>query len=206
MKTVSFFLLGIFISLAGLTQPISTTQVIPIGVTLNSILRLNVVSGGNIEFVVSTIKQYENGIDNASIYDTEFTVASSVDFDVTMYAETEELFRQGDGSQVANSGMPLNNIGYTIEAPGGTVGTNWTIVSNGVVTPLSGPSAPAAAIVSIAGAGAGDITQNNFIVNWELATAANMIGNAGFPTKTLLEQSLPSDRYVVNVFLILEAQ
>ena len=53
---------------------------------LNSILRLNVTSGGNIEFTINNIDQYTAGIANGTRYDTKFTVASSVDFNVLMYA------------------------------------------------------------------------------------------------------------------------
>ncbi|MCB9002091.1 MAG: hypothetical protein H6537_09000 [Bacteroidales bacterium] len=42
-------------------QAVNDQAIIPVSVTLNSILRLTVVSGGNIDFVVNTIDQYTSG-------------------------------------------------------------------------------------------------------------------------------------------------
>ncbi len=187
-------------------QPVSDMGVIPIGVSLNSILRLNIVKGGNIEFIVSTFKQFDEGIANAPIYDTEFTVASSVDFDVTLYSESDNLTGVGLSGATPNT-MAALNVGYLVEATagaGGADGTNWDLPAD-----IEGIGTAAVAIVAgIAGFAAGDITQNAFTINWELATDGignDMLGDAVI-TKDLLKQNIPSDRYVVNVFLVLKAQ
>ncbi len=182
------------------SQPVSNMGIIPIGVTLNSILRLNIVSGGNIEFVVNTIDQYNIGIANSALYTTTFTVASSVDFDVALYSDNANLVGTNDAANI----MPVDNIGYWITESGTYANlTNWTLISsaapvadlltNGTVTIVAGGL----------GLGAGSSTQNEFNIHWELATAA--VTAAGGTSGTLLSQDLQSDRYVVNAFVVLSA-
>lgn len=195
MKKISTFLFAVLLS-AGMafSQPVSDMGVIPIGVTLNSILRLNIVSGGNIEFVVSSIDQYTNGILNSTLYDTRFTVSSSVDFDVDMYAENASLLGTDDPAHT----MPLNNIGYQVTINGtGAIPANYAIPSNAAVTALLSV-AGTDIITGAANAAAGDAVKNDFTINWELATGA-----AALNAQSLLEQSLTADRYATNVFLIL---
>lgn len=158
-------------------QSVVDNAVIPVSVTLNSILRLSVTSGGNIQFVVNTIADYTGGILNSDQYDTRFTVHSSRNFDVTMGAEDANLIGLETGSN-----MPLTNLRYTMAGsagPGFIAGTNDLAVLPGV------------AIVT-ANAG-GNLA---YIINWELGTGA----------ATLLSQNLPADIYVTNVFLNLAPQ
>jgi hypothetical protein len=81
----------------GFGQAVNAQAIIPVSVTLNSILRLTGVSGGNIDFVVNTIEQYTNGINNGggdARYQTNFTVSASQDFNVTVRAEDLTFFGQ----------------------------------------------------------------------------------------------------------------
>ena len=50
------------LSQVGFAQAVQDNAVIPVSVTINSILRLNVTSGGNIQFVFNTMAQYNAGI------------------------------------------------------------------------------------------------------------------------------------------------
>ncbi len=197
-KLATFFVaFGLILGISK-AQPVSDMGVIPIGVTLNSILRLNIISGGNIEFVVTTIDQYSSGILNSSQYDTRFTVASSQDFNVTMQAETADLFNSGGVGGVV--GMPLNNIGYRVSEAGTYAETtNWVILSNAATLPLT--FAVATIINGVAGASAGSALNNDFTINWELGTRAGTMN-----ALTLLEQSLAADRYSVNVLMQLVAK
>ena len=166
-------------------QAVSDNAVIPVSVTLNSILRLTVVSGGNIQFVVNTIEQYENGIPYTPRYGTIFTVASSRDFNVRMGAEDGTLIGSDTGGP-----MDLDNIGYTMSNIGtedpGFPGTVAALTSG---TPII--------VASIAGSSAA----NRYEIQWELGTLG-----VGMNAQTLLEQSLPADNYVTNVFLYVEPQ
>ncbi len=197
MKRITIIFSAIILSIgAAFAQPVSDHGVIPVGVTLNSILRLNITSGGNIEFVVTTIDQYNNGIVNADRYDTRFTVASSVDFDVTLTSDRSAL----QGVDNPTHTLDLNNIGFEITSAGtGAVGTNWNFPDVHVLDPT--PS-PVSVIESINGQGAGSAEQNSFIINWELGTGAQ----TGMNGNSLLQQSVPGDRYVTNVLVDLVAQ
>ena len=110
MKKITLSIIALFFAgQMSFAQAVSEHAIIPVSVTLNSILRLNVVTGGNIEFVVNTIDQYTNGISNSTQYTTNFTVASSTDFDVTLMAEDATLI----GSDNSAHTMTLDNIGYS---------------------------------------------------------------------------------------------
>lgn len=171
---------------------ISDNAVIPVSVTLNSILRLTVVSGGNIQFVVNTIDDYTTGITNTDRYTTRFNVASSRNFNVLLYSESTAFFGMnyestgGTGNQ-----MPLNNVGFLIENAGtATAGTGGNVTL--ALTALSTSTAPVLNLVN-----AGSSTVNTFNIRWELGTPAA----AAFGSGTLLSQSLASDTYVTNVFI-----
>jgi hypothetical protein len=191
MRKLLFTLALAVLSQVSFGQAVNDQAIIPVSVTLNSILRLTVVSGGNIDFVVNTIDQYTNGINNGGSdarWQTNFTVSSSQDFDVTLAAEDATLMGQDDPGHT----MPLDNIGFDLTATGGVVGTNWTLPL--LVLPLT--NGQQFIVTGAAGASAGDATQNDFTIQWRLGT-----GEGGMNGLSLLEQSLSPDRYITNVFL-----
>ncbi len=193
MKKLTILFSAVLFSItAAFAQPVSDNGVIPIGVTLNSILRLNITSGGNLEYVVNTIDQYTNGIAQNARYDTHFTVASSVDFDVTLTADAGVLTGVDDATHT----IPLDNLGYLVVADAGVSGAdgvNWDLPA--AVVPLTAAAAPIVTS-NYAGLGAGDITQNGFVIQWRLGT-----GEGGMNGTSLLQQSITSDRYVVNAII-----
>ncbi len=177
-------------------QAVNDNAIIPVSVTLNSILRLTVVSGGNIEFVVNTIDDYTDGINSGGAdtrYHTIFTVSSSQDFDVTLRSEENNLLGQDDTSNE----LLGTNVGYNLTGGTGVDGTNWDLPGT-----IEGLSSTAATIVEGAAAlAAGDAVQNRFVIQWRLGTQeGNMAGTS------LLAQSNPADRYVTNVFLELSSK
>jgi len=178
-------------------QAMQEYAIIPISVTLNSVFRLSVVSGGNIEWVVTNIADWNTGIPASTRYQTTFTVAASRDFDVKMYSENATL----EGQDNPAVSLALDNVGYKIEATGtGLDGTNWDIPSElttGTVFPLA---IDETIIAGIAGLAAGDGAQNKFVIHWRLGTSEDAMNGA-----SLMEQGLASDRYVTNVFLELIA-
>ena len=167
-------------------QAVSDQAVIPVSVTLNSILRLTIISGGNIQFVVNTIDEYEFGVANSDRYTTTFSVASSRNFDVLLNAETANLIGSDDVSNI----MPVDNIGFVCPDDGGTGNFN-----NTVVTPLT---VAQIAVLDTRDAGGSDV--NEFQIEWELATPAFAGANSG----SLLSQSLNPDNYVVNTFIVVD--
>lgn len=184
-------------------QPVSDIAIIPIGVNLNSILRLQVISGGNIEFAVNTIAQYTGGISNTTGTTTTFTVSSTVNFDVNLYAEGANMI----GTDLGGN-LPVNNIGFSMaETGGGTDGTEWDLHTVGTVNVLASAKAgPTALIVEGLGSlAAGNAAQNKFEIRWELATA-NVLAATGGPANNLLIQGVKADRYVINSFLDLDAK
>ncbi|MDD4673626.1 MAG: hypothetical protein PHI03_11890 [Bacteroidales bacterium] len=177
-------------------QAVNDNVIIPVSVTLNSILRLTVVSGGNIEFVVNTIDDYTSGINSGGTdvrYHTIFTVSSSQDFDVTLRSEEDDLLGQDNTANVLDGA----NVGYDLTGGTGVDGTNWNLPAA-----IEGLSSTAATIVDgVASLAAGDAVQNRFVIRWRLGTQeGNMAGTS------LLAQSNPADRYVTNVFLELSSK
>jgi len=190
MRKLLFTLALAVLSQVSFGQAVNDQAIIPVSVTLNSILRLTVVSGGNIDFVVNTIDQYTNGINSGGAdarWQTNFTVSSSQDFDVTLAAEDATLMGQDDPANT----MPLDNIGFDLTGSGGGP-ANWALPL--AVLALTQPSQNI--VTGVAGFSAGDATQNNFTIQWRLGTGEGAMNGA-----TLLAQSLTPDRYITNVFL-----
>jgi len=207
-KLKSVFLAGatLFSGLA-IAQPISDVSVIPVAITINTTMRLNVVSGGNVEFVVNTISQYENGIANPNlgttdrIHDTRFTVASSRNFDVLMFAEDACFV----GTDVSSAGsvntIALNNVGYRLHTNGAHVhNTEIDLISEATEDVVTLNNTTSNIIVSHVASSAGGTDDNDFTINWELATPAVVLANG---IGDLLSQSIAQDRYITNVYLVL---
>jgi len=176
-------------------QPVSDIAIIPIGVSLNSILRLQVVSGGNVEFVVNTIAQYTAGIPSSPATTTTFTVASSVNYEVNLYAESDLT-----GNDIGLT-IPAANIGYLTTLTGTGAPANYVIA--GAVKPLligKGAVGGVTAIIknAVGFSIAGNTAANTFTIAWSLANGHG--GSAG----TLLSQNITPDRYAVNAFLDLD--
>ncbi len=192
MKKLSLSLIAVVLAITtAFAQPVSDMGIIPVGVTLNSILRLNITGGGNLEYSVNTMSHYTAGIAPQAPYITTFTVASSVNFSVDLYADNANFTGVSGGGNT----MPVGNLGYTVAENGtGADPANWALivgvqdVTNVAVRIIDGSGA----------ASAGDISQNDFELNWEFATAAVQAASG---LSSLLLQNLTSDRYVVNVVL-----
>jgi len=170
---------------------ISDNAVIPVSVTLNSILRLTVVSGGNIQFVVNSIDDYTTGIANSARYTTRFNVASSRDFDVFIYSENA-TFVGTDYESAGPTGntLALNNVGFLIDASAGSA----VIGTNNAVTVVALLSTFVTPMLDAVDADRSDV--NTFDIRWRLGTAEGTMA-AG----SLLSQSIPADNYVTNVFI-----
>ncbi len=189
MKKLSLSIVAVVLALTtALAQPISDMGIIPVGVTLNSILRLNITGGGNLEYSVNTMDHYNNGIVAGAPYYTTFTVASSVEWSMDLYSDNASFTGVSTGAT-----FDVDNLGYTITTTGAGGAANWVLLAgvNGVT------NAPVAQIIDGDGLlSAGDIVQNQFQLAWEFGTQ-----NGTMNASSLLEQNITSDRYVVNVVL-----
>ncbi len=197
MKRIIYLLIGgLLLGNVSFGQAVDDRAVVPVAVTLSSILRLNVVSGGNVEFSFITLADYQEGIFNSAPYDTRFTVASSVDWDVVMFSEEDVLVSTDD---LTGMGMELDNIGYHVGAYGDNDETVLNIPSSDAdPLPLT---ATEEIIVGYDGtnSNAGDINDNDFTIHWRCGT-----GEGTMNGQSILEQQLAADRYATNVFLILQ--
>jgi len=190
MKKLFLILVLAVLGVTAKAQAVSDMAVIPIGVTLNSIARLTVTSGGNIEFVVNTMDQYENGVDKTPATTTTFSVASSCKFYVTLAADNEQM----QGTVNSSHKMPASIVEYTMDASAFTEATKKPSVPTGEYIALTNTekgiigdqSTPNAAGVF-----------SGVKIAWSLAKST--------ANKDKLKE-YASDRYVVNAFLQLHQE
>jgi len=177
-------LLGVTASFA---QPISDHAVIPIGVTLNPVLRIEVTNGGNIEFVFTSLAQYSSGLSGgANVYRTQFQVLSTRLYDVNLYTDpVANMIGQGTAAT-----LPLSVINYTLTAVPAAAGVGdhpGTFVATATnLAPLTGfitDGGPDGTVAFVS-------TTNKYIIDWACGTIAAQRVTGRTP-----------DRYAVNVLL-----
>ena len=196
----SLLLIIISCSIPSFSQPVSDRAVVPVAVTLNQILRLNVTDGGNIEFVFNRIDQYQNGIPNSAIYDTRLTVASSTAWELNMGAEDATFIGTDDPSNT----LDLDYVGFQLTDAGNhTFGTEFIDAAGANAAAVGLATYPVSVITSGAApnGNAGDITDNIIIINWECNTAGL---NTTTGNDALIDETVNPDRYVTNVLLDVE--
>lgn len=168
----------------GFGQAVNESAIIPVSVTLNAVSRLNVESGGNIKFVFTSINDYNTGFSGETVplYRTVVSVASSRDFVVNMYAESDE-FQPTDDS---NNTLSIGNLEYRLHWTGGTPPTTYQQTFTQMTD---------AAYAIVTDGIAGDGEANRFEIRWRLGTGDNSEG-------TLLSQGdIAADHYVANIFI-----
>jgi hypothetical protein len=192
---LTFFIIGILAVNISYSQAVSDRAVVPVSVTLNSILRLNVESGGNVEFNFNTIEQYENGISGLGSddqYSTKITIASSVDWNLVMGAEDPYLVTS-EKADTTGSNMPLDYIEYQITYTG-TAGNSGDYTLDGTPTTLQQISGSTPVVIQPDGATtAGGINKNAFRIDWGCGVTTSLLGTP-----------LTGGRYSTNVFFVLE--
>ena len=200
MKKITSLLLGfVLLGATSFAQPVADRAVVPVAVTLNQILRLNVVNGGNIEFVFNNVADYKSGLTNlVGQYQTDFNVASSTPWSLLIWAEDASFI----GNDDPNNTMSLSYVGFSITA--NPVGHSFDVeigannnVSN-LVNALANAATTLIGCSAINGASncAGDVVDNSFSIIWQAGTGAgDMIATA------FIDAGLDPDRYTNNVFL-----
>jgi len=185
MKKLIFAFTVLLFSQFSFGQTVQDNATIPVSVTLNSILRLQVKTGGNIQFVFNTMDQYTSGIGYTAGTTTTFTVASSTNFSVSMGAEDDALYGVETGDRVLTTGsIPLNVVRFNV-----TGGTG--IMAAATDLPLTIVTAPT--VIVDAGVSGAAGAANTFDVEWSAGTHAG-----------LGVMDYPADVYVTNVFLNLQ--
>jgi len=221
-KTILTLAIALIIAGSAMAQPVSDRAVIPVAVTLNQILRIHVVNGGNIEFVFNMLDDYKFGIANGAtgFYTSDIVVASSTDWQLDM--GTEDATFMGTDDPVNT--MPLDNVGFTTDWVGLNTccGALLDVDNTGAYTNnISAAGAPltangllqytgvGTAVLYTSGIGAligngGDINDNAFSILWECGTFIPG-GTSPMNVANILDQNLLPDRYVTNVMLELTA-
>ena len=202
-------------------QPVHDRAVIPVAVTLEQILRIKVIDGGNVEFVFNDINDYKNGMGTlaggaaTAFYQSTLVIASSTNWQLDCGAEDATMIGTDDP---ANLAMALNNIGLVTTWTGGnTFGAGNQVIAGAGYA--NAGTANADALIQYAGPGTallfdngtgngGDVNDNSFTIDWQVGINANSAGAANVGTMngtSILSQSLPADRYVTNVLFDLTA-
>lgn len=198
-KITSLMVAAVLVTLSAVAQPVSDRAVIPVAVTLNQILRLNVVDGGNVEFVFNNIADYKAGLSGSPEYQTDFNVASSTAWSLLIYAEDATF----TGNDDPGNTMPLGYVGFSIINNGGahdfgteiTANNNVNVSANvlgNAASTLIGCTGSTAAAVNCAG----DIDDNSLRIMWQAGT-----GSGDMIQTSFIDAGLNPDRYTNNVFL-----
>lgn len=235
-KTIITSAIALIITGSAFAQPVSDRAIIPLGVTLQQILRLHVTNGGNIEFVFNDITDYKEGINpvlnpapSEAFFTTNVVIASSTNWSLDMGAEDANLIGTDNPANV----LALDNVGFTLLWTGSAgaagccgAGDDATTLNGayadcataagaqGNANALLGYTGPLTCVLLDAGAtdNAGDILENAFSIIWEAGTGGGTafppVASASSPmnAQSLLDQNVLPDRYTTNVLLELEAQ
>ncbi|MCQ2253490.1 MAG: hypothetical protein MJZ61_08570 [Bacteroidales bacterium] len=181
MKKLFLIIVLAVLGITAKAQAVSDMAVIPIGVTLNSIARLTVTSGGNIEFVVNTMEQYKGGVAATPATTTTFSVACSQKFAVTIQADNKNMTPT---TTTLTTPMPCSVVEFTPS----TSATDLTLA----IDAMTDLSDEAQYIIGAADAGHAAGNFQGISLAWSLAKKSD-------PSYYL--STFPSDRYVVNAFL-----
>jgi len=186
-KVILGFLSVILLGQVAVAQPVSDHAIIPMAITVQSIMRLNVKSGGNIEFVFSKISDITAGIPNSPAYDTYFDLSASQNWDVEIGTDN------GNFTAEAGGPMPLATLELQVAEPA-PLNLNVTadpIYAGAYGALVNGP----VDLLTWHGVitNVGTAAQNPYIIHWRCGT------NPAFRVTGFL------GRYTVNVYLSLVA-
>lgn len=167
---------------------------IVVQVVIPPCLDIRIVEGKNVDFVVSSLDNYVNGISDPLAYSTVFEVSSSQNFQVMLLTA---LFY----SPTTDDELASGNFGFRIEDAG-----NYAVGDRHLLLGGSSSPSPLAAmdtdhtIITAANLGnSGNYADNRFRLSFELGTAS-VRALSGLPT--LLEQNIAPVTYIGAVLLL----
>ncbi len=123
-KIILGLLLVLFLGQIAQAQPVKDVAVIPMGITIQSIMRLTITKGGNIEFVFNSADDIQNGVPSAfgTNYETKGIISSSRNWNLDLRVD-EANFIGEDGSTLA-----LNVVDFEVTTPPNTVPSTTTVL------------------------------------------------------------------------------
>ncbi len=176
-KVLVGFLSLILIGQVSFAQPVSDMAVIPMGITIQNIMRLTITKGGNIEFVFKSASDRTNGISGAE-YTTEGSVVATQAWDLEIVAD--------DANFTDESGTNTLALGTVIMETVTCSDATATVAAANTALP-----AVAADVVTL-----GAVTDGaTFTIQWACGTAA----------ATPIPATTAAGRYTVNAILSLVA-
>ena len=219
MRKINFVAVMLFCGATLFAQAVKDRNVIPVAVNLNQVLRMSISNGGNIEFVFNTINDYKNGLSatnavSGTMYETNFSVASSTRWKLTYGAETAEF----QGTDNPANKLALDNVGFKLTETGlhgFAVGAKGAAGGELFSAPTNGGAEIAALEVypmvliedndqagATAKSNAGDASDNVFQMSWRAGTkevSATVLKKMN-PVAIIDQSPSPAaDRYVANV-------
>ena len=196
MQMLRKTVLILVLTISGFILSAQVSDEIQISASFSSSIDLTVTSGSQISFSVASLQEYTDGLADATAYNSEFEVNSSVDFKVDL---TSTPFDDGNGN-ILNAA----NFGYTLSDNGtNTVGTNHKLVGGTVSPSAYAVLGTNTEIVSATGDGnAGSAAANAYTIKFELGTA-NVRAVSGL--SNLLDQNIAPATYSSTVTLTASA-
>ncbi len=189
-KIIIGFLSLIFVGQIGFAQPVSDMAVIPVGITIQSVMRLTITKGGNMEFVFKNANDIATGIPAAfgTVYETTGSITATESWDLELSTDAANF--AGD---IAGT-IPLTAIEYSIAsaAPaGGTNGADAAVPTTANTTPVE--------IIYCTNSGTASNRGANipFTIQW--ACGASLAGGTAIPVDAV------AGRYSANFILSLVA-
>ncbi len=194
MKKVLLGLISIIlVGQASFAQPVSDQAIIPIGITIQSVMRLTITKGGNMEFVFSSADDLTNGIPAAGFgasYETTGNIVTTQNWGLELMADAPNFYDDGGGIT-----LPLNVMEFSVNTTNAA-----TLGDGGAALPYSNvilATASATAIVLLENNTGNRTSSDTFAIQW--ACGASDAGGIAVPN------DVPAGRYAVNFVLTLVA-
>jgi len=163
MKKFTFLLSIILLVNAGSLFAQTDQETVNFTAILETVINLNIESGGDQTATFNTPDTYNFGID--AVGTTEITVESTSDWNMTISAPD---FTDGGAAII-----PINNLGVWCEATGAhtfgnEVSTNFDVLANSCGITTNNQT-----LIDNSGGNSGDATDNAFNLNWTMGTMNN---------------------------------
>lgn len=136
MKKVLLGFLSVFMLWQlSFAQPVSDMAVIPMGITVQSVMRLNVTKGGNIEFVFKSAADVNAGLPSTGAYGTTYetagTISASQNWDLNLTVDETDFI--ADNNSGVDLALNVVSLDVATSAAGTPVTQNNVVLSSPLV-------------------------------------------------------------------------